>query len=351
MGCSSSKTVAAEPFPPSDVQKEEVTTPQARPRQARLSLAGNFDQFESFKKPKGVANDHSGNGCIYSPRSDAPHITYAFISQKGHYPDQPFKANQDAVTVIEDFSDDPLSSLMIVFDGHGETGAQCAHFAKSKLPAALSSNPHLQSNPQKALKESMLLTNADLHKSPIDDTLSGTTACAALFKGNTVCVANVGDSRAVLAVKKPDSNKLIAVDLSSDQTPFREDECSRVKRAGARVLTLDQIEGLKDASVPCWTNEENCDGDPPRLWASDGIYPGTAFTRSIGDSGMISYLYSFLSLFLFLLFIQLYNTVFKFLEAVFSMLDWLLFSQYSIIHLVFAIQTNEIAMQLPNPSV
>ena len=26
------------------------------------------------------------------------------------------------------------------------------------------------------------------------------------------------------------------------------------------------------------------DGDPPRLWVQNGMYPGTAFTRSVGDS-------------------------------------------------------------------
>ena len=30
-------------------------------------------------------------------------------------------------------------------------------------------------------------------------------------------------------------------------------------------------------------NEEDDDGDPPRLWAQGGNYPGTAFTRSLGD--------------------------------------------------------------------
>jgi cGMP-dependent protein kinase len=25
-------------------------------------------------------------------------------------------------------------------------------------------------------------------------------------------------------------------------------------------------------------------GDPPRIWSQDGAYPGTAFTRSFGDS-------------------------------------------------------------------
>lgn len=64
----------------------------------------------------------------------------------------------------------------------------------------------------------------------------------------------------------------------------RLDECLRVLQAGARVMTLDQLEGLKDPSLPCWTNEADCDGDPPRLWSPAGLFPGTAFTRSIGDA-------------------------------------------------------------------
>ena len=41
---------------------------------------------------------------------------------------------------------------------------------------------------------------------------------------------------------------------------------------------------LQDPNVQCWGTEEDDDGDPPRLWAPNGMYPGTAFTRSIGDS-------------------------------------------------------------------
>jgi hypothetical protein len=48
---------------------------------------------------------------------------------------------------------------------------------------------------------------------------------------------------------------------------------------------MDQLEGLKDPTIECWTTEEEDDGDPPRLWFPNGMYPGTAFTRSIGDAG------------------------------------------------------------------
>eukprot|EP00889_Picochlorum_renovo_P004728 jgi/Picre1/31758/NNA_007109.t1 len=49
-------------------------------------------------------------------------------------------------------------------------------------------------------------------------------------------------------------------------------------------VDLDQMDGLKDPTKKCWTVESECDGDPPRLWVKNGFYPGTAFTRSLGDS-------------------------------------------------------------------
>lgn len=52
-----------------------------------------------------------------------------------------------------------------------------------------------------------------------DDTLSGTTAVTMLIRGRQVTVANVGDSRAVAA--ELHGTELVAVDLTSDQTPYR----------------------------------------------------------------------------------------------------------------------------------
>ncbi len=73
----------------------------------------------------------------------------------------------------------------------------------------------------------------------------------------------------------------------SNVVQHRRDECDRVKMFGARVLTLDQVYGVKDPSIECWGTEEEDGGDPPRLWAPNGNYPGTAFTRSIGDNGKL----------------------------------------------------------------
>jgi len=84
-----------------------------------------------------------------------------------------------------------------------------------------------------------------------------------------------------------DDGDLVTRALSTDQTPYRRDERERVKKYGARVMTADQIDGVEPIheNWDCKLGDEIDDGgDPPRIWAQDQEYPGTAFTRSIGDS-------------------------------------------------------------------
>lgn len=71
-------------------------------------------------------------------------------------------------------------------------------------------------------------TNKALHKSDIDDSLSGTTGVTIIVKGDILYVANVGDSRAIIA--SDIDGKVKYSPLSSDQTPFRKDERERLKR-------------------------------------------------------------------------------------------------------------------------
>ena len=170
-----------------------------------------------------------------------------------------------------------------VFDGHGECGAETAFFCKSKLPQVLKDqHKALLEDPQTTMHEALLKVNSELHASLFDDSLSGTTACIVYVDRGKLVVSNVGDSRCVIAVKNAEGG-LTARDLSSDQTPFRDDEVAGVERGGARVLALGQMEGDKPLGK-IWTTEMEGDGDPPRLWVKDGYYPGTAFTRSLGDS-------------------------------------------------------------------
>ena len=149
------------------------------------------------------------------------------------------------------------------------------------------------------------------------DTVSGTTSISVGFHAGRMTVSNCGDSRAVLghrvgphrgsaeeekeeisdevgeeddpgAAPRHEAGSVVAVPLSEDQTPYRRDERDRLKRAGARVCSIDQMEGR----VPMHEDWGEVDlgvdvdthGDPPRVWRQDHDYPGTAFSRSLGDS-------------------------------------------------------------------
>ncbi|MBA0830913.1 hypothetical protein Goarm_015408, partial [Gossypium armourianum] len=209
-------------------------------------------------------------------------LQFSVLTQHGYYPDTVERENQDSFCIKTQLQGNPSIHFFGVFDGHGQYGAECSNFVKDRLVERLANDTTLLDDPLKAYNSAFLATNSELHDSEIDDTMSGTTAITVLVVGDTLYVANVGDSRAVIAVK--DGDRILAEDLSEDQTPFRKDEYERVKLCGARVLSVDQVEGLKDPNIQNWGDEYSQGGDPPRLWVPDGMYPGTAFTRSVGDS-------------------------------------------------------------------
>lgn len=218
-------------------------------------------------------------------------ISFAFMSQRGFYPDNLNKPNQDECCARENFRDRANEMFFGVFDGHGEEGALCARFVRKNLPETLKDtcgNKSLKRLNHVIYKSAFDSTNDKLHQECIDDVMSGTTAVTAHINGRTLLVSNVGDSRAVMAVRSSNSGSLRAINLSKDHTPFRADEQERVRNCGAYVLSLEQIEGRRDPSISFWASSSSEDlqeeGDPPRVWAPNGMYPGTAFTRSIGDS-------------------------------------------------------------------
>lgn len=269
-------------------------------------------------------------------------LRYAYFSQKGYYPDDPHKANQDAYSVVERFgSGESNDAFFAVYDGHGRDGHLCAQFARDNMPRCLARHinkfkqqeapRHKQqlnrlvtksANPgdalsyielsreqiQQAALRAHVECNLAMHKDPsLDDSLSGTTAISAYIHGrrNRITICNVGDSRAVLG-KVTDTTApgpgfgpgrgqtLKAFPLSRDQTPYRRDERVRIRATGARILSLDQLEGLEPINDNDDSANEDGDlelgeeldegGDPPRVWSPDGDYPGTAFTRSLGDA-------------------------------------------------------------------
>jgi serine/threonine protein phosphatase PrpC len=235
----------------------------------------------------------SGKALTWTCKCDEDSLSYkmkyGYVSQTGFYPDTLEKANQDTVLVVEDFGKMKGCALFSVLDGHGEYGTECSQFAKSRLPNNITkSSEYVRGGIGHSFREGVLATNRQMHRQKkrhgpkaFDDSLSGTTCIGLLVKGREIIIANVGDSRAVVAQQKGD--RLLAYALSVDQTPFRKDERERCKIAGATVLTMDQMEGVRSMEDDDFGNEEDDDGDPPRLWCPGEGYPGCAFTRSLGD--------------------------------------------------------------------
>ena len=69
--------------------------------------------------------------------SETLQIEYAFLSQRGYYPDSLDKANQDAYSVVTDFCGDTSSIFFGVFDGHGSTGDLCSIYAREHVPESI----------------------------------------------------------------------------------------------------------------------------------------------------------------------------------------------------------------------
>jgi len=62
------------------------------------------------------------------------HVRYAVLTQRGYYPDDPHKQNQDAYHVTPSrFASGEGDAFFPVFDGHGDKGHDCADFARRKL--------------------------------------------------------------------------------------------------------------------------------------------------------------------------------------------------------------------------
>mmetsp|Transcript_19466 Transcript_19466/g.40762 ORF Transcript_19466/g.40762 Transcript_19466/m.40762 type:complete len:302 (+) Transcript_19466:524-1429(+) len=148
-----------------------------------------------------------------------------------------------------------------------------------KLPASESISLSVD-DIHSSLLDAHVEVNEELRGSGIDDAHSGTTSVSVYLHDNRITVSNVGDSRIVLGTGTPSSSGgggIQAVPLSRDHTPYRSDESARCTMMGARILSFGQIN-------PAPGGDDDDVEDPPRVWAAGGNYPGTAFTRSIGDS-------------------------------------------------------------------
>ncbi|GMY21827.1 probable protein phosphatase 2C 34 [Fagus crenata] len=194
--------------------------------------------------------------------------------------------NQDCCIVWEEFGCQEDLIFCGIFDGHGAWGHFVAKMVRESMPPSLLCNwqetlaqnsldPECDLESDKKhhrfniWKHSYLKTCAAIDKEleqhrKIDSFNSGTTGLSIVRQGDLIVVANVGDSRAVLATTSDDGS-MVPVQLTVDFKPNLPQEAERIIQCKGRVFCLNDEPGVH------------------RLWLPDDDSPGLAMSRAFGD--------------------------------------------------------------------
>lgn len=227
----------------------------------RLSVVSDNKLIEGIAS-LGVTDDEH----IEERKTEHVIKNYAGISKKGYAPYNPRKRNQDAILMEEH---GPTGTVVFgVLDGHGEAGDLVSHYFTERIAARLFRNPQFVTNPGRAMKEEVdRLERSLLADASIDTEFSGSTSVMCTIRERTITVANIGDSRIVVA--RAQDGALKAIDVSQDHKPDREDEERRIVASGGRVFAVEYEDGISG---------------PPRVWLGHMDIPGLAMSRSLGDT-------------------------------------------------------------------
>lgn len=191
--------------------------------------------------------------------------------------------NQDCFIVWEEFGCQEDMMFCGVFDGHGPWGHFVAKKVRESMPSSLlrnwqetlaqaSSDPDFEWESDKRFnvwKHSYIKTCAAIDQEleqhrKIDSFHSGSTALTIVRQGELLYVANVGDSRAVLATTS-DDGRLVPLQLTVDFKPNLPQEAERIVQCKGRVFCLHDEPGVH------------------RVWLPDDETPGLAMSRAFGD--------------------------------------------------------------------
>uniref|UniRef100_A0A5B7B4S4 protein-serine/threonine phosphatase n=1 Tax=Davidia involucrata TaxID=16924 RepID=A0A5B7B4S4_DAVIN len=238
-------------------------------REAAEEMAKEAKKNDLILRSSGTVNVNGSNNfaSVFSKRG-----------QKG--------VNQDCSIVWEEFGCQEDMMFCGIFDGHGPWGHFVAKRVRESMPSSLLCNW------QETLAETSLDPDSDLesdkkhhrfniwkhsylktcaavdqeleHHRGIDSFYSGTTALTIVRQGELLFVANVGDSRAVLATTSDDGS-LVPVQLTVDFKPNLPQEAERIIQCKGRVFYLEDEPGVH------------------RIWLPDEECPGLAMSRAFGD--------------------------------------------------------------------
>ncbi|KAM0064346.1 putative protein-serine/threonine phosphatase [Helianthus debilis subsp. tardiflorus] len=244
--------------------KRGANSSQCGGKEAAEAMAKDAKKNEMILRSSGTVNAKGSNNfsSVYSKRGE-----------KG--------VNQDCCIVWEEFGCQEDMMFCGVFDGHGPWGHFVAKRVCNMMPASLLCNWQemlVEGSIDPIDKEidrfnlwqdSFIKTCADVDQDleqyrKIDSVYSGTTALTAIRQGDHLAVANVGDSRAVLATATDDGG-LVPVQLTVDFKPNLPQEAERIVECNGRVFCLEDEPGVH------------------RVWLPNEESPGLAMSRAFGD--------------------------------------------------------------------
>ncbi|XP_031257547.1 probable protein phosphatase 2C 6 [Pistacia vera] len=287
-----------------NTDSDKAVTQTETQRQGSSSRSGRWkkskDAFLLKKKSAQDAELHQISGRIFTNAATKIACLYTQQGKKG--------TNQDAMLVWENFSSSD-TIFCGVFDGHGPYGHMVAKKVRDSLPLILCSQwkasssgdqdslrngngsmnaeesaspsmddewfesldakddklPEMYLPLKKSILKSFKLMDKELKLHPtIDCFCSGTTAVTLVKQGQDLIIGNVGDSRAVLAMRDED-NSLIAVQLTVDLKPDLPREAARIQQCKGRVFSLQD------------------EPEVARVWLPNNDSPGLAMARAFGD--------------------------------------------------------------------
>lgn len=189
--------------------------------------------------------------------------------------------NQDCSIVYKEFGCQEDILFCGIFDGHGSWGHYVARYIQKSLPSSLLCNwqkalamtaikeSNTSINHSEIWKDSFLRSCAAIDKelqenTKLDSFNSGSTGLSIVKQGELLVIANVGDSRAVMATKG-DDGRLVSVQLTVDLKPNLHHEAERITECNGRVFCLGDEPGVH------------------RIWLPNVEKPGLAMSRAFGD--------------------------------------------------------------------
>ncbi|KAG7387808.1 hypothetical protein PHYBOEH_008141 [Phytophthora boehmeriae] len=211
-------------------------------------------------------------------RSRSGTLEWGTRSRAGNDPLRRRKENQDSFCVCDGVAEDASSTFFAVFDGHGPQGAFVSHFVRENyhravaeayaelIPRASSGAARKASVSCDVIAEvfhaAARTTVNRLNASKIDISVSGTTAVGMLVREKDIFIANIGDSRAIIARYSEEESTYVLHCETEDHKPNLPEERARIERSNGRVFEWGSY----------------------RVWLQDVDMPGLAMSRSFGDS-------------------------------------------------------------------